>query len=65
MDLSQILLKYILLVRKISLISRKFDLRIISKFLNSRAVFRAFGNSLLARTLFLTGDEFAYISEKN
>ena len=48
-------------------ISRIFDFRIISEFLNSRAstcaVYKAYNNSLLARTLFSRGIEFANISE--
>ena len=48
-------------------ISRIFNFRIISEFLNSRvitsAVYKAYSDSLLARTLFSRGDEFANISE--
>ena len=48
-------------------ISRIFDFRIISEFLNSRtstlAVYKAYCNSLIARTLFSRGNEFANISE--
>ena len=48
-------------------ISRIFNFQIISEFLNSRvitsAVYKAYSDSLLARTLFSRGDEFANISE--
>ena len=48
-------------------ISRIFDFRIISETLNSRtrthAVYIAYCNSLLARTLFSRDNEFANISE--
>ena len=52
---------------RVTFISRIFDFRIISEFLNSRAftcaVYKAYNNSLLARTLFSRGIEFANISE--
>ena len=52
---------------RVTFISRIFDFRIISEFLNSRAstcaVHKAYNNSLLARTLFSRGIEFANISE--
>ena len=52
---------------RVTFISRIFDFRIISEFLNSRAstcaVYKAYSNSLLARTLFSRGIEFANISE--
>ena len=48
-------------------ISRNFSFRIISEFLNSRAstraVYKAYSNSLLARTLFSRGNEFANINK--
>ena len=48
-------------------ISRIFDFRIIGEFLNSRTgtctVYKAYCNSLLARTLFSRGNEFANKSE--
>ena len=48
-------------------ISRIFDFQIISELLNSRtstrAIYKAYCNSLLARTLFSQSNKFANISE--
>ena len=52
---------------RVTFISRIFYFPIISETLNSRsstrAVYKAYSNSLLARTLFSRGNEFANISE--
>ena len=52
---------------RVTFISRVFAFQNISEFLNSRAstsaVYNVYSNFLIARTLFLRGDEFANISE--